>query len=156
MKISLVLSLVLLVLSSCGTKVFNNKISVNLSGSSQASGIVSVFDYQMGKDRDWIIKQGKSLDRNQKLSFSYSSLKTVMIFDSSLPEKISFGLFIQPISDDGFFAIETEGKEVKDIDMKAIFVPFYGREAAKKIDLAAKYSLSQSSEGWSLEINILK
>lgn len=156
MKISIVLSIVLLVLSSCGTKVFNNRISVNFSGNSPANGIVSVFDYQIGKDRDWIIKQGKSLDRNQKLSFSYSSLKTVMIFDSSLPTQISFGLFIQPISDDGFFAIQTEGKEVKDLDMKATFIPFYGKEATKKIDLTAKYSLSQSSEGWSLEINILK
>lgn len=147
--------LILFLFTSCGAKTFQNVITIDILQSGFSSGTISVFDNRMGDGRDWVTKQGTKIEGQEKLEFRITDIKTVMIGDSSLPERIRFALFVEPITEDGFFVIDLEGREGEGEINGSVFVPFWGRNPAQTPELRSTCKVSKMKEGWNIEMIIL-
>jgi hypothetical protein len=160
-RLRLLLLTCLLTSAACGTVVFVHTIEVRVSDPSGRLGSapveVSVFDNQMGQSAEWAQRTMGTTRPDAPYVGRVSSTTAKMIFDHSLPERITISLAVPVYEPDGYFVLELAPPTSEERVVAAPFVPYgasFAEGGSGVMPLRLRVRSEKDEAGWSVRVTI--
>ena len=158
---ALLLPLLPLALSACGTGVFPVRFEVSIEDPASTIGApptaVSVFDPTMGDTRDWAQKFMGQAAPGKPYVTTFQTTATKMVFDSGPPTEVSAGVAIPPYTDRGYFRFAIRPVAGQRETIKPGFIPYLEFDPTGR-NIAAPTLMvlpTEADKGWNLQITVL-
>jgi hypothetical protein len=147
--------------TACGTVVFDHTVEVRVSDPAGRLGStaveVSVFDNQMGQSSDWARRTMGTAGPEAPHVGHVSSTAARMIFDDSLPDRLTVSLAVPAYEPDGYFVLQLAPPPVEPQPMAAPFVPYgasFAEGGSARMPLPLRVQSERADRGWKVRITI--
>lgn len=158
---ALLLPMLPLVLSACGTAAYPIQFEVSLEDPAGIIGApptaVSVFDPMMGDTRDWARKFMGQTSPGKPYVTTFQTTATKMIFDSGPPPEVGAGLAIPAYTDRGYFRFAIRPVEGQRETIKPGFIPYLEFDPAGRGIAAPTLTVlpTEAEKGWRLHVTVV-
>jgi hypothetical protein len=147
--------------SACGTAVFDHVIEVQVSDPSGRLGSarveVSVFDNQMGQSAEWARRTMGTATPGGPYIGQVSSTAAKMIFDDSLPERLTVALAVPAYEPNGYFLLQLAPPSAEETTVAAPFVPYgayFSEGGTTTAPLPMRVRGETEAKGWKVRVTI--
>ncbi|MCC7044937.1 MAG: hypothetical protein IT183_13820 [Acidobacteria bacterium] len=147
--------------TACGTVVFVHTIEVRVSDPSGRLGSapveVSVFDNQMGQSAEWARRTMGTAGPDTPHVGQVSSTTARMIFDNSLPERVTISLAVPAYEPGGYFVLQLAPPVSEERVVAAPFVPYgasFAEGGSGVMPLPLRVLSEKDETGWRVRVTI--
>jgi hypothetical protein len=151
--------LLFLILSGCGTAVFEHKFEVTLNDPTERLGPepeVSIFDNVMGYSDEWARRTMGTAAAGRPYAGRVSATDMKTVFDRTPPAMVQAGLALPALEQEGHFVLQIKPvagpEQTTEMPYKSYTVPTAAEDQIKP--LTARFTGTPSSKGWTIRLTV--
>jgi len=149
-------ALSLLLLTACGTHVFEHVVEITVDDPSRRLGPVvqvSVFDHSMGYSREWALRETRAATSTQPYVGRWSTADVVAIGNSGPRPTLDLAFSLPQLSGEGYFLIQLEPADGETRSGTAAFTSYgvYFPDG-RGPSLPVRYVARRAKNGWHVRL----
>ena len=147
----------LLLLTACGTHVFEHVVEISIDDPTHRLGEnvqVSVFDHSMGYSMEWALRDMRVVTATRPYVGRWSTANAVAVGNSGPRPTLDLAFSLPQLSREGYFFIALEPAEGETKQGTAAFASYgtYFPEPRPGLSLPVRYVAREAKNGWHIQL----